>query len=455
MPVSARVASLPAPPAWWEEAPVSPVASALRAELAHPSADAELADFYRAHRYRPLWVRGSALRPESRELLGAIETASDDGLDPQDYRTRELAAALGAAQAGDVHSLARAELALSRTLVAYAADLRTPRPGAEMIYADPALRPPDTDPRAVLTAAAHAPSLGEHLAGLRRGNPVYAQLREALRAYRATTGRGEGDPDPREKLILANLERARALPPQLGQRFILVDLTAQTLWTYQDGRPHEAMRVGVGKITQPTPAMAGVIRSAVFRPYWNVPPDLVRNTVAREVLRNGPRYLESRGMEVLSDWTQEAHVVDPRVVDWAAVAAGRETPHIRQLPGPMNMMGAVKFMFPNEKGIYLHDTPTRWILQRTRRAVSSGCVRLEDAHRLAAWLGVGADLADASAEPERQVTLAEPVPIYLVYLTAAPGPAGVEWRHDIYGRDSALLAQLDRPARQGPVLARR
>ena len=249
-----------------------------------------------------------------------------------------------------------------------------------------------------------------------------------------------------ERLILANLERARAIPARRG-RYILVDAASARLWMVEDGRLAGTMRVIVGKAAMPTPAMAGMIRYAVLNPYWNLPPDLIRER-ARKVLRRGPRALAAERLQVLSDWTARARPLAPRRVDWRAVAAGRRYVNLRQRPGPGNMMGRIKFMMPNDLGVYLHDTPLREPFARDDRRISSGCVRLEDAPRLARWL-----FRDRPPRPsgaaEQRVDLPEAVPVYITYLTALPTRGGVVFTPDRYGRDRALLAAMFRaPARR-------
>src|SRR6202008_841407 len=121
---------------------------------------------------------------------------------------------------------------------------------------------------------------------------------------------------PNVALIRANLERARALPTDLGRRHILVDVAAQRLWTYEDGRAIDNMKVVVGKPADPTPAMAALVRSAVFRPYWNVPLDMVAQSTAPNVVAQGLGYFRSQRLEALSDWTEQATRLDPAKVDW-------------------------------------------------------------------------------------------------------------------------------------------
>ena len=132
--------------------------------------------------------------------------------------------------------------------------------------------------------------------------------------------------------------------------------------------------------------MAALLRYTSLRPYWNVPPDLAAERIAPNVVKHGPAYLRQKGYQLLSDWSDKARVISPAGVDWAAVAAGRKEVRLRQLPGPANSMGDMKFMFPNAQGIYLHDTPQDELFGEAARLFSGGCVRLEAAHRLGAWL---------------------------------------------------------------------
>jgi murein L,D-transpeptidase YcbB/YkuD len=414
---------------------------AIDGALHQTGADQGVAAFYAARDDQPLWIDGQTLRPEAFTLLAMLRDAAEDGLQPQTYQPETLERRLEAAASGERRALAGAEIALSGALAAYAADLRRPAPGASMAFTDPQLQPPRTDAASVLGAVAGAPSLAEGLAAVRRMNPVYQGLRRALIDPRTPPGL--------LPLIRANLERARALPADLGRRFVLVDVTAARLWYVQDGHVQGGMRVVVGKPSEATPSLAGVIRTAVLHPYWNVPPDLVRDSIAPAVLASGQAYLEQRHLEVLSDWSDQARPVDAAAIDWQAAATGAQVPRVRQTPGPDNMMGAVKFEFPNRFGVYLHDTPLRGLFRGSRRTASSGCVRLEDAPALARWLmGASASaISSADGQPEQRVSLPEPVPVYIVYFTALPGRHGVAVRPDIYRRDPALEANLsDRPA---------
>jgi murein L,D-transpeptidase YcbB/YkuD len=159
----------------------------------------------------------------------------------------------------------------------------------------------------------------------------------------------------------------------------------------------------------------------------------LRSTIAPNVLTLGLGYLKTRGYQVLGT---DGSILDPAKVDWRAVAAGRETVRVRQLPGPANSMGRLKIGFPNDSDIYLHDTPNKDLFAQDDRNLSHGCVRLEDAERLGRWL-LGREPQAASGDPEQNVLLPKPVPIYVTYLTARVRDGQLSFVDDTYGRDAA------------------
>ena len=195
---------------------------------------------------------------------------------------------------------------------------------------------------------------------------------------------------------------------------MLVDAASARLYMIEDGRVRDSMKVIVGKPDTPTPELKSVINYETLNPYWHVTADLAKTLIAPRVLQGGDAYLTERGYEVLSSWGPDAHVISPDSIDWKAVAAGNAHVYVRQRPGPANSLGHYKFDLPNGDGIYLHDTPKKELFAQDARNLSHGCVRLEDAQRLARWL-LGKDPPAASA-PEENILLPQPVPITISYL---------------------------------------
>src|SRR5437764_13016753 len=200
----------------------------------------------------------------------------------------------------------------------------------------------------------------------------------------------------------------------LHGRFVLVDANSARLYMMDEGRVQDSMRVIVGKPDTPTPELKSALNYETLNPYWHVTPDLAQTLIAPRVLKDGNAYLTDRGYEVVSGWGPDAQVIPPDSVDWKAVAAGNLKVYVRQRPGPANSLGHFKFDLPNGDGIYLHDTPKKELFAQDERNLSHGCVRLEDAPRLARWL-LGHEPPAASA-PEQNVLLPQPVPIPISYL---------------------------------------
>jgi murein L,D-transpeptidase YcbB/YkuD len=187
--------------------------------------------------------------------------------------------------------------------------------------------------------------------------------------------------------------------------------------------------------------MTAYIRFAALNPYWYVPADLTAERIAPNVVKLGLGYLDRQGYQVVSDFVDNPTIIDPKTIDWKAVADGKLNILVRQLPGPYNSMGRIKFMFPNSEGVYLHDNPERELFEQAARLYSGGCVRLEDAWRLSHWI-FGRDLTWEGAAPEERVMLDKQIPVYITYLTAIPDGTNIAFLDDVYKRDATRLAQL-------------
>jgi murein L,D-transpeptidase YcbB/YkuD len=409
-----------------------------------PSNGLGIPEFYASRRGAPLWFApSSGSAPEA--LLQLLSSADVDGLDPARYGLDSLKQAVADARSGKRGAIGRADVMLSQAFVNYANDLKRD-PGSDIIYVDAQLKPQPLQPRVILDQAAAAPSLGSYVAGLGWMNPIYSELRQALVRHDYTD-------DQQRRLIALNLQRARALPSGKG-RFIVVNAAEQRLYMWENGQPFDSMRVVVGKPKYPTPMMAALIRFASLNPYWYVPPDLAAERIAPNVVKRGLKYLDELGYQVLSDWVPDSQIIDPKTIDWKAVAGGKVEVRIRQLPGPHNSMGRMKFMFPNEAGVYLHDNPERELFTEASRLYSGGCVRLEDAARLGRWL-FGYDLDWESAGTEQRVPLQTFVPVYITYLTAVPDGSSIAYFDDVYGRDAARVAALGGNASSSGAIAQR
>jgi len=423
-------------------APIFSPAPAKAATAAIPRGQS-VDDFYKLRQDRPLWFQAGQPTAAAQTLVALLSTARADGLDPDRYEVDEIRELLARASKGNKRAIGKAEALLSEQFAAYARDLKNP-PATGMQYVDPALRLGPPSPLRLLEMAARAPSLTRFLGDMEWMHPTYAPLRRAL-----VNGRFASD---RERdILLINLQRARILPAE--DRYIIVNAAAQRLYMYEGKRLADSMKVVVGQTTRErkTPMLAGYLHYAALNPYWNVPPDLVWDDVGIYVEKFGLGYLKSRGYEVLSDWTDDATPIDPATVDWESVKTGKAEIRVRQLPGPQNFLGKVKYTFANPYGVYLHDTPKKELLQEKTRLFSGGCIRLEDADRLGRWL-FGRTLTATSDDPDIKVPIDKPVPVFVTYLTAVPTGESIAFLDDVYGWDAERLARM--PSGADTVAAR-
>jgi L,D-transpeptidase YcbB len=413
-------------------APVLPAQAATTPELATP-ANLDVAQsvsaFYARRGAAPLWLRAGT-STAARELIGVLQRAPLDGFANGPAIASQAQALLARAEAGDPTAGASADRLLSSAWVQYVEALQTPPAG--MTYADRWVAPRRDSAAAILAKAAAAPSLAAYVRSVSQVNPIYAELRDAAWAAAQSNG---GELDSR---VLASLDRARDIPPQ--GRFVMIDTAGARLYMIEDGRIADSMKVIVGKSdpSTQTPMVASTIYYATLNPYWHVSADMVRSLIARNVLDQGLGYLKSHGYQVMAA-DGSGQMLAPAKVNWRAVAAGSERVQVRQLPGPLNSMGRIKIPFPNGSDIYLHDTPNKDLFAADDRNLSHGCIRLQDAERLGRWL-MGRDPQAASREPEQNVLLPAPVPIYVTYLTAQVKDGRIALLDDIYGRDSQVAS---------------
>lgn len=374
--------------------------------------------------------------PEAAAVLQNLAAAQDvaaalESYNPPHPEFRRLKAALAAARAA------------------------LPPPPANAVPDGPSLVPGARDPRVgvlrLRLAVAAAPDADPDLYDALLRDAVVAFQRSrglapdgvvGLRTIAALNGRDAPGND-RIAVILANMERWRWMPRDLGRVHVFVDIPGFRASVVRDGTVTYSTRVVVGAPPTPTPVFSDEIRFVVVNPYWNVPVSIASREMLPKIQANPDGYFASRNYEVVVD----GRVVTPSSVAWTRENLARV--RIRQRPGDDNALGNIKFMFPNEHAVYLHDTPSKALFAKPDRAFSHGCVRVDDPMAFAAAL-----LADESAVSagkirkliggrERRLDLAAPVPVHLAYFTATVDEAGaVSFRRDIYGLDARIARAL-------------
>lgn len=356
--------------------------------------------------------------PGAAAVLAALAEADDPAaalaaFNPPHAGYARLRAALAALRAAEEPSEPMVEVPPGRVLRVGMSDARVP-----LLRARFGMDPPqETDEQVYDVALATAVEGFQRDHGLAVDGVVGNQTIAALRSL---------DPARREGDLVANMERWRWLPRELGARSIFVNVAGYTMRVYDDGETVHEARVIVGKPGQETPIFSDVMEYVVVSPTWTVPPTIMRNEFLPG-LRADPNYAAARGFDVIQNGS---------------------TITVRQPPGPRNALGHIKFMFPNGHHVYLHDTPSRGLFDTIRRAYSHGCVRVEDPFALADLLlaeqGWPKERLLALIGPrERYVHLDEPVPVHLAYFTLEADADGRITPHeDIYGFDALVREAL-------------
>jgi murein L,D-transpeptidase YcbB/YkuD len=415
----------------------------------------------------------SLLRLGRHLAFGKVDAASFDakwnfgrGIEGRDI-AREVEEALAAGDlARRIEGLKpthRLYVGLKRELARYRAAL--PTPGS--VPAGPALKPGASDPRVPALRARLAAS-GDLDATAAVASPeAYDEALEA--AVRRFQGRMGLEADgvvgagtiaelnvpvaDRIRQLRINLDRGRVLLQDLPPEFIVVNVAGFSLYYVRGQEIAWSTRVQVGKPYRQTPIFRSEINYLVFNPTWTVPPGIIRADIL-PVARKDPGVFARKQLKVLD---AEGRVIDPASVDWSRFQGGHIPYTLRQDPGPDNALGRVKLMFPNPYLVYLHDTPSQSLFERAERSFSSGCVRVQDALKLAELVlddpsrwNAESIAATVAAGKLVNVTLKKKVPVLLTYWTAWVDARGVmNFRRDIYGQDAKWGAALGEPPAAG------
>lgn len=253
----------------------------------------------------------------------------------------------------------------------------------------------------------------------------------------------------RIRQILINQERCRWAPPEPTGKYIAVNIPDFKLMLFDQQKLQWSCNAVVGKEKTNTVIFSNQLEYIVFSPYWNVPRSILANELL-PALRKNPEYLKQHNMEV---YTGSGKVIASTHINWH-LYKGYDFPYnIRQKPGRNNALGRVKFLFPNEYNIYLHDTPAKNLFAQPVRAFSHGCIRIQEPIKLARYLLQNDPewpeekiMAAVDRDAEEQVTLKEKIPVFIAYFTAFVNTEGrIHFREDIYKHDKKLgeLLRLD------------
>jgi len=406
------------------------------------------------------WVSAGRPTAPAIAVIEALVHADMHGLDLADYDAPWLAdranrmaqdAARGAPWPAD--SQAQFDIALSIDAMRYASDLHVGRVNPRSVKFDLVVDNTHLDLVETILQLQRGQNVGTTLAALEPPYLHYRVLVDALARTRADTA--DKDRAAHVRQIILTLERWRWLPPDLGQRFILVNVPAFQLYAFDISisrdTPQVKMPVVVGRAARtPTPIFSGQMRYLYFRPYWNIPSGILRNETLPK-LRRDPGYLQRAQLEIVDAGAPEApaRTYPATSANLARLASG--SLRVRETPGTKNSLGLVKFLFPNRYDVYLHDTPEQSLFGEERRDFSHGCIRVSDPPKLAqfvladqsTWTRPAIDSAMRTGRNSRQVFLTNPLPVYVLYGTVLAEPGGaVHFYPDIYQLDATLERAL-------------
>lgn len=247
---------------------------------------------------------------------------------------------------------------------------------------------------------------------------------------------------PRVRLheLVDSMKQWASLPSGMNQQYIVVNIPSYTLNVIQDDQNILSMPVVIGDPKTPTPELQSRLVSLEVNPTWNVPRSIVEGELVHKMLSD-KEYLSKKNIRILESWEKGAKEIDPRSINWHEYAGEKDLPYrLQQTAGEHNVLGEVKFLFPNEHSVYLHDTNNRGVFGLTDRALSHGCVRLGKPWALFDFvMQQNADLdlqdllADFHSGKTKQIALKNRIPLYIVYITAWVDKNGqVQFRRDIY-----------------------
>ena len=394
------------------------IATKLNRSIDRKQDRAAIEAFYRNRGFAPLWVANGAANDRAKDAMAFLRGVAADGLDPADYPAPRF-------EAGGAEARAQDEIALTNSILNFARHASTGRISfsrvSGAIYYD--LKFPD--PANVLADMTNAGNIREALDSYHPQHQGYQALKAKLAEARAQKS---ADVDT----LIANMERWRWLPRDLGKAHVTVNVPDYTLKVTDQGKTVWSTRIVVGKPgEQATPLLSETMKFITVNPTWNVPPSIIRNEYL-PALQRDPGALERIGLKIARNSDGTIRVYQP--------------------PGEKNALGRIRFNFPNMFLVYQHDTPQKHLFAKEQRAYSHGCMRVQHPEKYAEVLlsisqpgeGFNAErIRKMYGSSERTINFKQAIPVHLTYQTAFVDDAGrLQTRSDVYGHDRTILNLL-------------
>jgi L,D-transpeptidase YcbB len=380
--------------------------------------------FYQERNLAPLWLDKGVENARATSVIARIKNADADGLEPSDYKPPNF-------RGLEPDALAEAELKLTQTALTFARHLHAGRFPYTRVSRNIELPQAPAEPADILSSVANAADAGQALDVFSPQQEPYRKLKAMLAELRGKSGAAKSDVSRQIETVIANMERWRWYPRDLGNAHVLVNQPDFTLTVTHNGAQVWSTRIVIGKPNMPTPLLSETMKYITINPTWHVPPSIVHNEYL-PALAQDPTVLDRMGLRV-SYIGGEVQITQP--------------------PGDGNALGRVRFNFPNRFSVYQHDTPDKQLFGHEFRAYSHGCMRVQDPAKYAeVLLNIAKPHERWTAEKiknmfgalEQDIQL-QPTQIWvhLTYQTAFVDNAGkLQIRRDVYNLDSRTLAAI-------------
>lgn len=403
-----------------------------------------LIEFYAARHGEGLWVTASGLKPEAKALAAEIANAGNYALDVARFKLPPVAN--GALAAADTDSLANAEIEYSKAALLYARDARggrIPDP-SEQLTTNIDRRPQWVEPKVVMAALAATHEPDTYLRSLEPQNPQFEKLRQVYLTMLPKDGSGRLS--PAAKRVRANMEEWRWMWLNMGDFYVLNNVPEFMQYVYKNGQIIRSEKIVAGLVDKQTTIFSRPLKFVVLRPAWRVPESIMVNELWPNLIRGGGM-MRQYGLQIQ---TKDGHDVDYRKVDWGTTDIRNY--QVVQPPGRKSVLGHVKFSFPSQHTIFMHDTPDKWMFKPAIRTLSHGCLRVWNPMELAkmvlkedkGWDAAKVDELDRSGPLNNEVPITKEIPIHIVYFTAWVTDDGkLKTFPDVYGHEKRITQALD------------
>jgi len=428
--------------------------------------------FYETNDYDAVFVMDHIIKDKLNPANEYLSKAKEHGLNPKIFNAEQINMLINkihdkkAIKTLDeaYHDIAMLEILTANALVNYSNALQfgviSPRRIYQRYYTE-TKRPDSTSMLQVFQTA----NLKNYLDSIQPKDPQYLALQKALAGVVQVPGM---TPEESERILAVNLERLRWKNKPTAEKYVLVNIADYTLDVMENGKSSLNMKVCVGQgrnmdrennlleydesdktdrpFSRETPQLNSMIHSVQVNPVWNIPESIATKEIMKIAARD-PYYLDNEGIDVYENGKK---LDDPETIDWASAPGDKYS--FKQRPGDGNALGKIKFLFNNSSSVYLHDTPAKLAFNKSVRAVSHGCVRVEKPQELAlALFGDGEkyqtivnDMNGNKTEPT-DIGLPKKVPVYLTYVTCWLDSSGkLQFRPDVYGLDIVLYAHMNK-----------